>query len=99
VIYKKIGIVTALIVLMSMPNILRADMVIGCPLGVEKGKLWVMSRWMTFKYSKKQFEDCLWNRFSRRIWIKKKVAIDAHSLGDIWLTGLYKVVKDKPTWE
>jgi hypothetical protein len=29
----------------------------------------------------------------------KKVAIDAHSLGDIWLTGLYKVVKDKPTWE
>lgn len=124
------------------------DPVIGCPLGVEKGKVWLFSRsfytnatraywnenpgeapkmvqmpggWharifkssfrtefgvtdrlsagILLTYWDKDISKDVWKKKPNGDSMRKQVAFRAHGFGDIWLFGLFKLVKDHPVWE
>ena len=145
---KKYTMAIALICILIFSANSFADSVIGCPLGVEKGKLWFMSRgfymhstkaywnedpedapemvdmpdgWhaditkvglrlgygvtkrfsvgFVTSYWDKDISKESWKKNPEMQWVKKSSDFHSHGFGDVWFTGLYKIVADHPTWE
>ncbi len=145
---KKTFMLVALLVFFAISEEIIADGIVGCPLGVEKGKFWFLSNatynaatrtyWNTdpnsnpeiinipegwraniskvnlrlaygissklsidfvTNYWDKDISKETWKKKPDNSWIKKPISYRVHGFGDIWLTALYKIIKNQPFWE
>jgi len=143
----QVGVIGLLLFVVVIPAY-AGDPIIGCPLGVEKGKVWLFSRtfymratkafwnefptdnpimvnmpdgWhakilkssyrtefgitdrlslgMLLTYWNKDIYKEVWKKKPDGTWMKKPVSYYAYGFGDIWTVGLFKLVKNHPTFE